>query len=111
MLWRDEDVKDSSDASFRWLLDLAKEWALAIRENKELPSSLIYDLGGLYRQHRAKDGRLQAMWTPRLYYTLARRLKKDLRDKYEGNIFKTITSGKILAPVSIASLLIRERSE
>jgi CRISPR-associated protein Csm1 len=111
MLWKEEDVDDSSDASFQWLLDLAQEWALAIKEKKELPSGLIYDLGGLYRQHRTKDGKLQAIWTPRLYYTLARRLKQEARRKYEDNIFKTIASGKTLAPVSIASLLIRERSE
>lgn len=111
MLWKEKDIEDSSDASFQWLLDLAEEWALAITEKRELPSGLIYDLGSLYRQHRAKDGKLQAMWTPRLYYTLARRLKQETRKKYEENIFKTITSGKTLAPVSIASLLIRERSE
>ena len=95
---------------FEWLQGQANGWVAAISE-KKLPSGLIYDLGGLFRQHREKNGKLRPMWTPRLYYTLARRLNAETRKEFEQDIFKVITSGKTLVPVSIASLSIRERSE
>jgi CRISPR-associated protein Csm1 len=110
-VWTNSNIENGKDnVSFEWLFDEAEKWVDAI-EKGELSDGLIYDLGGLYRQHRDKNGKLRPMWTPRLYYTLARRLKPDARKKYQENIFKVIASGKTLVPVSIASLLIRERSE
>jgi CRISPR-associated protein Csm1 len=114
MLWTEQDVDHAQDTSFEWLKQEAERWIEGI-ESMQLPSGLIYDLGGLFRQHRTKDGKLQPMWTPRLYYTLARRLKpdalKDQEDPFQKSIFKIIASGKTLVPVSIASLSIRERSK
>lgn len=95
---------------FKWLQYQANCWINAI-DQKKLPEGLIYDLGSLFRQHREKNGKLRLMWTPRLYYTLARRLNKEVRNELEQDIFKVITSGKVLVPVSIASLSIRERSK
>jgi CRISPR-associated protein Csm1 len=95
---------------FDWLQNEAERWVKSI-EAKDLPSGLIYDLGGLFRQHRDRNGNLRPTWTPQLYYTLARRLKPELRREFEQDIFKVIASGKTLVPVSIASLSIRERSE
>lgn len=112
MLWTDADLETKEDASFEWLQKEAERWVAAIdAKPQELPGGLIYDLGGLFRQHRTKDGKLRPMWTPRLYYTLARRLKPEVRQKFEQTIFKAITSCKTLVPVSIASLFIRERSK
>ncbi|MEM4168273.1 MAG: type III-A CRISPR-associated protein Cas10/Csm1, partial [Candidatus Caldarchaeum sp.] len=93
---------------FGELLQTAKGWANAIGE-KELPSSLIYDLGALFRQHAGKDGKLRPQWTPQLYYTLARRLNKEAREKYQQGILNAISSKKVLFPVSVASLMMRER--
>jgi len=95
---------------FDELLQRSEEWAKAVSD-KELPSGLIYDLGGLFRQHADKKGTLRPQWTPQLYYTLARRLKKESREKYQQGIFNAISSKKILFPVSVASLMIRERSD
>ncbi len=95
---------------FKRLKDEAYRWVKAIDE-KKLPGGLIYDLGGMFRQHRDRSGKLRPMWTPRLYYTLARRLKAEARQEFEEDIFNVIASGKTLVPVSIASLSIRERSE
>jgi len=113
MLWTDDDLSEGQkEASFKWLQKEAERWVVAIdAKPQELPGGLIYDLGGLFRQHRQKDGKLRPMWTPRLYYTLARRLKPEVRKKFEEGIFKAITSRKTLVPVSIASLSIRERSK
>lgn len=94
---------------YKWLHNEAGRWIAGVGE-KKLTSGLIYDLGGLFRQHKQKDGKLRPMWSPRLYYTLARRLKADVRKEFEEDIFKVIASGKTLVPVSIASLSIRERS-
>ena len=112
MFWAEADAKKAGqhEASFEWLLEQANTWTESI-EKKDLPSGLIYDLGGLFRQHRMKDGKLCPTWTPQLYYTLARRLKPEMREKHQENIFKIITSRKTLVPVSITSLSIRERSE
>lgn len=112
MFWTEADIQDKGQdqASFEWLLGQANAWTESI-ESKDLPSGLIYDLGGLFRQHHMKDGKLRPTWTPQLYYTLARRLKPDMREKYQENIFKVIASRKTLVPISITSLSIRERSE
>jgi len=95
---------------FDWLQNQAGRWIESIEAN-ELSSGLIYDLGGLFRQHKDRNGKLRPTWSPQLYYTLARRLKPELRREFEEDIFKVIASGKTLVPVSIASLSIRERSE
>lgn len=95
---------------FDGFLHRATEWANAVSE-KELPSGLIYDLGALFRQHAGKDGELRPQWTPQLYYILARRLKKETREKYQQGILDAISSRKVLFPVSVASLMMRERSK
>lgn len=118
MFWTDKDIETSSlkssdkekELSFKWLFEQAQNWTNAIKNN-DLSSGLIYDLGSLFRQHQGDDGKLRPMWTPRLYYTLARRLNTETRQIFQQDIFKVITSGKTLIPVSIASLSIRERSE
>ncbi|MEM4204197.1 MAG: type III-A CRISPR-associated protein Cas10/Csm1, partial [Candidatus Methanomethylicaceae archaeon] len=94
---------------FRELLRLSRDWSGAI-ERREIPSGFIYDLGSLFRQHSDPEGRLRPLWTPQLYYTLARRLKKEAKAKYQQGIFEAIRSRKVLFPISITSLTIRERS-
>ncbi|MEJ5201162.1 MAG: type III-A CRISPR-associated protein Cas10/Csm1 [Anaerolineales bacterium] len=109
LAWTDNDLSNkSTQISFEWALAQAMEWAQDI-ENKQLSSGLIYDLGTIFRQHiDKKEKKLTPMWTPRLYYTLVRRMKPDLRKKYENTMVQTIISQKVLVPVSIASLYTRK---
>jgi len=107
LLWDEVDCSIPEDVSFSWMFLVAQDWVEKIEANK-LPRGLIYDLGGIFRKHRDQTGKLQPLWTPRLYYTLARRVNEDLRKELEGKLFRAISSRKILVPVSIASLLIRE---
>lgn len=95
--------------TFEQLLELAHRWSHAV-EKKEIPGGLIYDLGGLFRQHSDAAGNLRPLWTPRLYYSFARRLKKQSRQKYEQGMVRAIISGKILFPISVTSLLIRKEN-
>ncbi len=110
MIWRNsEDYKSNDEPSFEWLFDLAIVWSDAIIKN-ELPKGIVYDLGALYRQHLTKNGKLRPMWTPRLYYMVSRRIKPEIRDNYLKDLIRIITSRNVLVPVSIVSLLTRERS-
>ena len=93
---------------FDQLLELAHSWSKAV-QNGEIPSGLIYDLGGLFRQHSDSAGSLRPLWTPRLYYSFARRLNKQSRQKYQEGMLRAISTRKILFPISVTSLLIRER--
>jgi hypothetical protein len=90
------------------MLNEVQAWLSAI-DNKEMNRGMIYDLGELYRVHLTSKGQLKPLWTPRLYYTLARRLSKDALARYKDRLLQVIASGKVLVPVSITSLLIRER--
>ena len=99
--WKGENDLDG-------LLDQVQQWLNAIN-NKEMNRGMIYDLAQLYRVHLNSKGQLKPLWTPRLYYTLARRLSKEAHKRYKDRLFQVIASGKVLVPVSITSLLIRER--
>ena len=75
-----------------------------------IPRSLIVDLGQVYRQH-ATPGHARPtnpMWTPRLYYTMARRLKRPAFDRLGSNLIATMRGGNILFPVSVVSLSTRK---
>jgi CRISPR-associated protein Csm1 len=106
--WADQDIQHMDKVSFEWLWQQAEAWIKAIAA-KEINRGLIYDLGSLFRQHVGKDGKLKPLWTPRLYYTLARRLSQRALQTHQQNLLKVVASGKTLVPVSIASLKIRER--
>lgn len=95
---------------FKAFLKRSKEWSQAVAQ-KEIPAGFIYDLASLFRQHSDAEGKLRPLWTPQLYYTIARRLKKEVKEKYQQGIFEAIQSRKVLFPVSITSLTIRERSK
>ncbi len=99
--WRGENSLD-------WLLAQVQEWLKAM-DNNEMNRGMIYDLGELYRVHLTSKGQLKPLWTPRLYYTLARRLSKEALHRYKDSLLQVIASGKVLVPVSITSLLMRER--
>ncbi|MGB9800268.1 MAG: type III-A CRISPR-associated protein Cas10/Csm1 [Thermanaerothrix sp.] len=106
--WADQDIQPGDKVSFEWLWHQAEDWIKAIAA-KEINRGLIYDLGGLFRQHVDRDGKLKPLWTPRLYYTLARRLSQQALQTHQNNLLKVVASGKTLVPVSITSLKIRER--
>jgi CRISPR-associated protein Csm1 len=74
----------------------------------QVPRTLVHDLGRLERQHRDTrgDGKLKPMLTPRLYYTLARRLPKEVRERLGLRLLKAMND--ILIPVSYVSLATRK---
>jgi CRISPR-associated protein Csm1 len=96
--------------SYTDLLDLADDLKTRIRSG-QVSRGLAVDLGRLHRQHLSKSGRgvrLFPMWTPRLYYSLARRIKADPDDPFVKKLVAAMGSMKILVPVSIVSLKNRE---
>jgi len=103
-----QSVVWKGDEGLDWLLEQVEEWRKAIN-GKEMNRGMIYDLGRLYRSHLTAKGELKPIWTPRLYYTLVRRLTKEALSRYQNRLLRVIASGKVLVPVSITSLLIRER--
>jgi|YNPMSStandDraft_1061717.scaffolds.fasta_scaffold00422_11 CRISPR-associated protein Csm1 len=103
-----QSVVWKGDEGLDWLLEQVEEWLKAIN-GKEMNRGMIYDLGQLYRSHLTAKGELKPIWTPRLYYTLVRRLTKEALSRYQNRLLRVIASGKVLVPVSITSLLIRER--
>jgi len=107
--WTNNDIAcQNHQISFEQALSWANKWAEEI-ENKQLSSGLIYDLGAIFRQHLDKEKeKLNPMWTPRLYYTLVRRMKPEMLKQHEHAIIQSIVSQKVLVPVSIASLMIRK---
>lgn len=106
--WKERGDGSNNRSDLDWLLDQVQTWLSAI-DNKEMNRGMIYDLGELYRVHLTSKGQFKPLWTPRLYYTLARRLSKEALARYKDRLLQVIASGKVLVPVSITSLLIRER--
>jgi CRISPR-associated protein Csm1 len=97
-----------NNGAYSEMLDLGQEMCKDISENK-LPSGFVHDLGRIYRQHQNRfQNTLNPMWTPRLYYTLARRLTPEMRKKYTKRFIDSMKENHILMAVSIASLLKRE---
>ncbi len=86
--------------------------AYDLRDNVEkgdVPRTLVHDLGRLERQHRERSNggrQLKPMWTPRLYYTLARRVKKEVREQLAPRLFRALSD--ISIPVSYVSLATRK---
>ena len=94
--------------SYETMCELGKDLWKDIQLHN-IPSGLIYDLGRVYRQHQYRDQKqLNPMWTPRLYYTLARRLSPESREKYSMRLIQAMKEGHILIAISLASLLKRE---
>ena len=94
--------------SFAALCSLADDLQTEI-ESQRIPRGLIPDLGQVHRQHdQGKRQPLYPMWTPRLYYTLARRLSKDAFDQFGNRLMQAMSGGKILVPISIVSLITRK---
>jgi hypothetical protein len=48
------------------------------------------------------------MWTPRLYYSLARRLSPEVREAISHDLLEAMSHRTILIPVSYASLITRK---
>ena len=97
---------------FDSLLELAQDLQAEIDASR-IPRGLVIDLGQVHRQHtinprRKKTRKLQPMWTPRLHYTLARRLNKEALENFSPRLFQAMNSGLILIPVSIVSLITRK---
>ncbi len=95
---------------FAWCLEFAKGLRQKVESGEhEMPRTLIHDLGRLYRKNQIKrDHRLKPMWVPEVYYTLARRLKKEVRESVQENILAAFMGHTILIPVSYVSLITRK---
>lgn len=76
--------------------------------NDLLPRGLISDLGWLYRQHIEGGEEIKPMWSPRLYYILARRLKKEIVNEIQGPLIDWFEGQKLLMPISVVSLSMRK---
>jgi len=93
---------------YQGLLKLADDLCDAVRD-REMPRTLIHDLGQLHRQRQPRrDAPLKPMWTPRLFYTMTRRLLKDVRERFKMPILKAMRGNAILIPVSYVSLITRK---
>lgn len=101
MTWQDEE------SSFDNLCELASDLEKEIKENN-FPRGLIADLGRVNRQYYPTKGPVNPMWTPRLFYTLARRLNRNTFDSFGKKLISTMRGGKIHVPVSIVSLITRK---
>ncbi len=78
-------------------------------ETRHVHRTLVSDLGRLHRQHTdTRRKTLNPMWTPRLYYTLARRLDQQAFEQIGGDLISAMRGGKILFPVSVVSLATRK---
>jgi len=96
--------------SFTSLMQLALDLSEKISQ-RAIPRTLIHDLGRLHRQHAlSREGGivLKPMWTPRLHYALARRLSREMQERFNQRILSAMASQAILLPVSIASLITRK---
>lgn len=102
-----QTVSWTNKPTFSDLLAFADRLTRAVEDNR-VPRSLIADLGRLQRQHRDRDRALKPMWTPRLYYTLARRLNDETRKELAPDLIATMPDGKIFIPISIVSLITRK---
>lgn len=83
------------------LIEMAQKWVEKIKAG-EMPRGLIHDLG---HEARQKEG----MFTPTLYYTLARRLrgwKPEQRKEFATQIIYALPD--LIVPVSYASLITRK---
>lgn len=96
--------------SFAALLDLGQRLERALTDQERpIPRTLLHDLGRLYRVHRQPgEPDLKPMWTPRLYYTLARRLSQETIRDIGDDLIQSLSDQTILVPVSYASLVTRK---
>lgn len=101
--WRSEQ-----NGGLAELLDLGDQLKDKMATN-ELPRTLLHDLGRLYRGHQQPGEKdLKPMWTPRLFYTMARRLSEATREELREPLMRAMTQHTILIPVSYASLVTRK---
>jgi CRISPR-associated protein Csm1 len=78
-------------------------------KNNTLSRGILADLGEVYRQHFSVQKKTSnPMWTPRLFYTLSRRLSPDKFNEIGRKLLDCIKDQKILIPVSITSLKTRK---
>jgi CRISPR-associated protein Csm1 len=94
------------EASFEKLMELAEKLRSDV-ENHNVPRTLVQDLGNLKRQ---KDKRIpdeKPLFTPHLYYTFTRRLRKEVSEQYlDNNLITQLRH--IMIPVSYVSLSTRK---
>jgi len=93
---------------FDQLLDFGKKLAEHVREDK-LPRSFIYFLLRLYIQYFPKEGEENLMWVPKFFYSLARRVSKEVIADKELNLEENVSwlMRYIRIPASYVSLKIR----
>ncbi len=96
------DGESSYDALLKFAYELRDDV-----ESRRVPRTLVHDLGDLYRRKRDAPDEKKPIFTPKLYYTLTRRLLKEVRDKsLEKDIIKKLQH--IMLPVSYVSLSTRK---
>jgi CRISPR-associated protein Csm1 len=101
-----------ADVNFSELLAFSKKLQYLLETpdaDERMPRTLLHDLGRLYRSHRRKGGgELKPMWTPRIFYTMARRLSRETLDDVGYDLMKAMSNHIFLVPVSYASLITRK---
>jgi hypothetical protein len=91
-------------APYGWAKSFKRYWKVT-----RCPEPYLHDLGRLYRTHEQKgETKLKPMWTPRLYYSLARRLSPEVREAISHDLLEAMSHRTILIPVSYASLITRK---
>ena len=96
------------ESNFEELLKLGDRLQELLEAN-EMPRTLLHDLGRLYRVHRQPaEKTLKPMWTPRIYYTMSRRLSQQTFAAIGYDLMKAMRKHTILVPVSYASLITRK---
>lgn len=102
---------DPSGAGLHELLQLAAALLGRVEAlERPLPRTLLHDLLRLSQQHRPdpESGQLRPMWTPRLYYTLARRLRPEDREAFAEPLLRAFAAQAISVPISYVSYATRK---
>ncbi|MDR3573125.1 MAG: type III-A CRISPR-associated protein Cas10/Csm1 [Anaerolineaceae bacterium] len=98
------DTEDSFEALLQFSEDLYTEV-----NQGNINRGLVADLGQLHRQHvYRQNGEMNPMLKPRLFYTLVRRMKPEIRNRIGPKIISAMCSMNVLVPISIVSLLLRK---
>jgi CRISPR-associated protein Csm1 len=99
--------QQENGVSVAGLLIFSDQLFKRINEGK-IPRGLISDIGRLYRQHVSEEEGLKPMWMPRLYYSLTRRLNKEVMQDIQAPFLEWFQGQRLLMPLSIVSLSMRK---